>query len=262
MISRMEDLQAMPRRIGKRKPSVHKGEVYECTKGSKLIVLDYFDGDNVLIKFLDGFGHEKLTTADSIRKGLVKNPYDRALCGVGYVGEGPYIKGKAYTIWAGIISRCYDESQRDRSPSYFDCLVDERWHNFQTFAEWFYTNPYYKIGWALDKDVMYYGNREYSPDKCAFIPQELNRVLVNCRGKVDLGITWVEEKNDWCAKIARSGKVYNLGHFKEKSDALTTYKLAKEAHVKMLAEKWKGQIDDKIYKSLINFTIVDGSILQ
>lgn len=260
MISRMKELDLIPRRKGTRKPTVQKGEVYECSSGTKLIVVDYFDGQNVLVKFLDEFGHEKLTSADSVRKGKVKNPFDKTLANVGYIGIGPYGIGIAYYIWAGIISRCYDESQRDRYPSYFDCTVDERWHNFQNFGEWFYNNNFYNSGWALDKDVMFYGNREYGPDTCAFLPQELNRVLVNCRDKIDLGITWVDEKKTWCAKISKESKVYNLGQFRNKADALMTYKLAKEAHVKSLAEKWRGHIDDRVYNSLMNFCIMDGMI--
>lgn len=255
MIGRMKDLDSIPRRVGKRKPTLHKGEIYECSKNSKLIVLDYFDGQNVLIKFLDEFGYEKLTTASSVRKGLVKNPYERTLAGVGYVGVGPYIKGKAYTIWVGVISRCYDESQRYRYPSYSDCTVAEEWHNFQNFAKWFHSNPYYNEGWHLDKDLIKTGNREYGPDNCAFVPRELNMVLVQCGDYNDIGVTWSEDRQNWCAKISREGKVYNLGRFTDKTEALKVYKIEKEAHVKYLADKWKGFIDQKVYDNLMCLNI-------
>ena len=33
------------------------------------------------------------------------------------------------------------------------------------------------------------------------------------------------------------------------------YKNAKEAHIKSLADKWKGKIDEKVYSALINWEV-------
>ena len=34
---------------------------------------------------------------------------------------------------------------------------------------------------AVDKDLLYPGNKEYAPDKCCIIPQTLNTMLSNCK---------------------------------------------------------------------------------
>ena len=57
------------------------------------------------------------------------------------------------------------------------------------------------------------------------------------------------------ASIKRYGKHINLGRFECKFEAFQTYKGAKEAYLKELAEKWKGKIDNRAYLALINYEV-------
>jgi hypothetical protein len=90
------------------------------------------------------------------------------------VGEGKhkcYVnerQTKAYTAWRNMRRRCKD------SPSYKEVSICESWHNFQEFAEWFYSN--HTEGMVLDKDVLQRGEefKTYSPATCIFITSSRN----------------------------------------------------------------------------------------
>lgn len=46
-----------------------------------------------------------------------------------------------------------------------------------------------------------------------------------------------------------------LGYYDTPEKAFKVYKRVKEGHIKSLAEKWKGKIDDKVYESLLQWKI-------
>ena len=105
------------------------------------------------------------------------------IVGVGYIGIGPHTSSeggrncKAYQCWSNMIKRCYAKSICRKNKSYEDCFVDESWHNYQNFADWYYKNhPNDGLQYHLDKDTKIKGNRTYSPDACQFISPKLNLV--------------------------------------------------------------------------------------
>lgn len=94
----------------------------------------------------------------------------------------PYITLKsnaAYSIWNGIYMRCY--KQNDVYEGAFMC---DLWrYNKDSFAEW-WSAEYYECdgeSMAVDKDLLFPGNKEYAPGKCCIIPQTLNTMLSNCK---------------------------------------------------------------------------------
>ncbi len=55
--------------------------------------------------------------------------------------------------------------------------------NKDIFAEW-WSAEYYECGgesMAIDKNILFPGNKEYAPDKCCILPQTLNTMLSNCK---------------------------------------------------------------------------------
>ena len=46
-----------------------------------------------------------------------------------------------------------------------------------------------------------------------------------------------------------------LGGFDTPEEAFLAYKQAKEAYIKEVANKWKGQIDPKVYEALMNWNV-------
>ncbi len=142
----------------------------------------------------------------SIKKGILRNRNKPTVLGVGYIGYGNYkssIKGKhtqAYRIWKGMFKRCYDKKEHIKNPCYIGCVVDEEWHNFQNFAEWFDEN--YIEGFELDKDMQMDKNKRYSPEVCMFIPNWLNTFYANKKSDNTTGYIGVSPiRNKFVANI-------------------------------------------------------------
>lgn len=162
------------------------GELYENTYGTKFVIVKYVNNKEVYIRFLDDFNYEVKTYMSAINKGEVKNPYDKTICGVGYIGvdaNGRLIKGttREYQLWRNMITRCYNEKALNNEPTYKNCKVCERWLCFANFLEdlpqiegyelWVNNNNY-----ELDKDMKQQGlqYKVYCLDNCCFIKQEEN----------------------------------------------------------------------------------------
>ena len=114
----------------------------------------------------------------------------------------------------------------------------------------------------MDKDLLIKGNKVYSEDTCVFVPREVNSLLTKRKSK--LGFTGVYKtkcgkygailnitKNS-CEKTCDSGY---LGTYKTPEEAYVVYKKAKEAYVRVVAEKWKSHISKEAYTALMNWTI-------
>ena len=101
--------------------------------------------------------------------------------GVGFAGIGQYSRLTdivAYKTWANMINRCYNPTTHSYKPTYADCRVSKKWHNFQNFARWYYKNyPQDGKKYQLDKDKIKPGNKVYSPENCCFISQTENTQL-------------------------------------------------------------------------------------
>ena len=57
------------------------------------------------------------------------------------------------------------------------------------------------------------------------------------------------------ASCRRGGGKEYLGTFDTELETFHAYKQAKEAYVKELAEKWKDQIDPRVYEALMNYQV-------
>lgn len=159
-------------------------DTFFTNEGYEIKVIDYKNKDTVIIEIQDENKYKTVTTIQNIRKGQIKNPYKRTVYDVGYYGEGNYtarinsVKTIHYIKWFSMFNRCYNPKFHERQPKYQDCMVDERFHNFQDFAKWMDENWYEYDGMLeLDKDLLLENNRIYSPDTCCFIPKEINIAL-------------------------------------------------------------------------------------
>lgn len=86
-----------------------------------------------------------------------------------------------YQTWASMLERCYSKHVHARQPTYKDCTVTPAWHYFSNFKAWMETQDW--EGKQLDKDVLFPGNKTYSPETCVFISHALNAFL-SSRSKV------------------------------------------------------------------------------
>ena len=162
------------------------GQRFSNTFGTLYEVINYESATKVTIRFLDEYGFTVTTTWDCVIKGYPRNPYDRTITGVGYLGvnnngEIQKAEGKAYRCWADMIYRCYDEKYLLKEPTYRNCTVCDRWHCFANFLEDIRTIQGYNDwvnnkGWEIDKDLLQKGLKYkiYSPQTCVFIPTSKN----------------------------------------------------------------------------------------
>ena len=235
------------------------GETYTSYQGYIYEIIEYFSSKNCTVILDNKIVVENLTYQE-ILDGKVTNPYHKSVYGVGYVGKGrfkPYKNGRdtpEYMRWHSMINRCYDQKYQEKQPTYKGCIVDERWHNFQVFAEWFENN--HVEDWHLDKDILVKGNKIYSPETCCFVPREINNLFFksNTR-KGNLPIRVKKKSNRFEVQISKDCNRIYIGIFNTPEEAFQAYKTAKEKHIKEVADKWKRQISDKVYQAMYNYQV-------
>lgn len=184
--------------------------------------------------------------------------------GVAYNSKGKHkarINGTdtlAYKTWRNMIMRCYCPRYHARQPTYLGCSVDERFHDFQDFGNWFEGHEYSHYGYQLDKDLLLPNNKVYAPDRCAFIPRQLNTLLIDSgatRGQYPQGVYLYKPSSRFMARVGVDGKQEYLGLFDTETEAYQAYKTYKEAHVKRKALEWQDRIADDVFQALMNWTL-------
>lgn len=161
-----------------------------------------------------------------------------------------------YNVWQGIFLRCGNRKVK----SYADCTVCNEWRDYNSFEKWC-NNPEngYQEGYQIDKDILVKGNREYSPDKCCFVPREINMLLVMGDSRprnLPRGVT-KGRGGKFISKISICGESYYLGSFDTVDEASQAYKNFKELYIKAVAEKYfqEGKITKKVYDALMKYEI-------
>ena len=166
---------------------------------------------------------------------------------------------KEYKLWQDMLRRCYNSKFVQKNPTYKDCHASENFKYYPYFKEWCNQQiGFDQAGWHLDKDILIKGCKIYSEDTCCFVPQEINCALPNSksvRGTLPSGVIYNNTKTRYRARIQRGYKWESLGTYDTPEEAFYAYKQAKEDYIKEVANKWKDQIDPRVYESLMNWTI-------
>ena len=238
------------------------GKIFETNSYGKLEVIKYNNAKEVYVRFLDT-GYETITQAQQIVLGKVKDRLLPSIFGVGVIGEYSIsVKRKPikeYDLWRGMLERCYDDKRQTRYPTYRGCTVSENFKYFTYFKEWCNRQIGFGLeGWCLDKDLLVKGNKVYSEDTCCFVPQEINLSVVtrkDYRGEYPVGVGYKPLRNQYRARCNKFGKNVHLGWFSTVEDAFRAYKVAKEQYLKELANKWKDQIDPRVYEALMKYEV-------
>lgn len=232
--------------------------------GSLMKVIKYIDNKNIIVQFDDGYTVP--TNWDAFVKGKVRNPYDRSINGIGYIGEGNYqpsVMDKQipqYTTWINMLKRCYCGKFHDNYPTYKDCSVCDEWLNFQNFAEWYDSN-YYEIEgekMQLDKDILIKGNKVYNPETCIFVPERINKLFVkrdSSRGDLPIGVALDKRNGIYVIHQLKNSINYNPKTTNTPEKAFLFYKENKEKYIQEMAEKYKDKIPNKLYEAMINYQV-------
>lgn len=170
----------------------------------------------------------------------------------------------AYLHWVGILKRCYPnlaDKRAGRYKGYEDCEVCEEWKLFSNFKYWFDNN--YIKGYHIDKDILFPGNRVYSPFTCIFVPPRINELFTRDHqksyGRCCKGVIYDEKKRKYTAQLSRSDRTSrHIGSYDTEDEAFVAYKNAKETYIKEIADEYysKDLISELLYKAMYNYKII------
>ena len=188
------------------------GDIYNNGIYGKCIVIDSPDVYNIKIKF-DNTNSIRVVTNYLLNHFNIKDYMFPSLCGVGYIGNSPKenrkhkLHEKADATWRNVIKRCYDIDIKEKNPSYIDATMCDEWLNYQVFLKWFEEN--YIDGWHIDKDLLFFGNKHYSPETCIFVPRKVNNIFryQKNRGGLPFGIKHNSNKIGYVAGSSCGNKV-------------------------------------------------------
>lgn len=246
--------------------------VWSSKNYGDFIITNYIDYFNVSIKFIRT-GFESNVSMTRIRNGQVKDysipSFAKHIDAPAIMGVGKYdsnVNYDAYTVWSDMITRCYNKKYHQQRPTYRNCSVCAEWLNFQNFAGWYYSQIR-EDGWMLDKDIIVKHNKLYCPERCAFVPVNINSLFTKAdatRSEYPIGVhrsKVYKAKQDKTYEYITAqcsngyGKNVHLGNFQCVEDAFNAYKTFKEALIKKIATEYKCRIDSRIYNAMINYTV-------
>lgn len=126
-----------------------------------------------------------------------------------------------YDRWRKMLSRCYS---KQTYLTYKECYVCEEWLYFSNFKVWMQTQDW--EGKHLDKDLLVFGNKVYSPETCCFLPPKINHFLTENQrtsGGLPAGVTFSKTEKKYVATCSKQGKTFRIGAFPTISQARQEY---------------------------------------
>ena len=181
------------------------------------------------------------------------------MCGIGYRGsESVDCQSESYLRWHDMINRCYNKKFLESHPQYRGCTVCEEWLNYSNFKVWYDKNKIAGMSLDLDKDILFKGNRVYSPETVAFVPHVINTLFVNCkesRGDLPIGVYYDSDKGKYRSEMMLLGEPIKLGYFDTAESAFARYKEYKEDFIKDMAEQYKDKIPQKVFDAMMNWVV-------
>ena len=221
--------------------------------------------DRMKAVFLDT-NTEVWVSADQVDSGTVLDRYFPTVCGVGYLGDYSTLDEygnttKEYTAWRCMLERCYGNKELE---AYKYCIVSEEFHNASYFKDWYNKQVgAHREDFHLDKDILSGDCKVYAEDTCVLVPQEVNSLFVKHNNKkvksnLPTGVRYNPKHTSrpFTAMYSGHGGEKHMSYHDNEWSAFLAYKQAKESRAKELAEKWRGQIDNRVYEKLINYKVL------
>lgn len=193
--------------------------------------------------------------------GCPKCRYDmnrRLICGVGVNDIYGSKNDRSYNTWCHMIKRCYMKSKKFNA--YKDCYVCDEWKIFSNFKK-FYDENCHDSTFHLDKDIIFQGNKEYSPQTCVFVPMEINECIKSewsNNKTLPLGVTKTKYgKYRSRCRIEKGEGETHIGVYENEKEAFYAYREFKKKRLKEMAEKYfnNGLIDKRVYDAILSYEI-------
>lgn len=166
-----------------------------------------------------------------------------------YMIEVDGVRCPFYSKWKNMLTRCYCEKYQKRQPTYVGCSVSNEWLTLSSFKKWMSSQEW--VGMHLDKDLIKYGNKVYSPELCVLVPQSLNSLLLSGRNsQYPQGVYLYTNSDRFKAQCNVNGIMKHLGYFSTQEQASKAYRLFKSNHIKETAQQYKS--NKRLYNGLIN----------
>ena len=157
-----------------------------------------------------------------------------------------------YRTWKSMLERCYSIKYQERNPTYAECTVSNDWLTFSNFKSWMAAQDF--EGNQLDKDLLFEGNKVYSPETCVFVSGMVNKFTTDrgaARGEFLIGVSWYKRDGKFVSKCCNP--------FTKKQEHLGLFDCEQEAHKAWLTRKLALayglsaiQEDTRVAEALIN----------
>ena len=226
------------------------GSIHKTNEGYNIEIIEKTSFGTRRIKFLDNFEYERNVYCSDISSGKIRNPYHRSICGFGIRGNSPTRKIKSYSIWSNMIHRIHG---KNKVIQYSNVCICEDWIMYDNFKHWFdktYPKHLEFENMEFDKDLLQIdlNFKIYSPKTCLWLPSRVNKFLHtsyknNSSGHV--GVVFDSKRGSYISQGTNfeDSKAVNLGRFKNKEDAINSYK----NHRELQSEKAKQYLRDLNY---------------
>ncbi len=236
------------------KKAEYEGSVFKTKYEDSVVVLEYISSLEVKVR-ITSTDEVRSVSAYQIREGLIKTIRKASLKDK----TTQELRRRARHKHRGMFERCCSKDSALKYPTYKDCTISENFKDFNFFNMWCLNQTGFEnYNWHLDKDILVKGNRVYSEATCCFVPEEINLMFVTHkpqRGVLPIDVTYCKPFNLYQARLRKNNKTVDLGFYCTPEEAFQTYKLEKEKHIKDVANKWKDQIDSKVYDALMSWEI-------
>lgn len=155
-----------------------------------------------------------------------------------------------YSVWTGMIKRCYCNKFHQIQPTYIGCTVSDEWLTFSNFKNWMEKQDW--KGKQLDKDILVKGNKTYSPETCVFVDKITNGFTVDqvsSRGAYPVGVHLHKQTGRFRSGCRNpfSKNDKHLGLFKSPEEAHQAWRKRKHELALQLADL---QTDDRVAQAL------------
>jgi len=251
---------------GKKIKIERHGKINKNNQGILMKILDYKDSLHVVIEFQDETHYITTTTWQHFITGSIENPYIPTIYGVGIFGDKYPSNTKEYYTWTGVLERSFSLKYKEEHPTYKEVTCCKEWLYYPNFYEWLHSQENFEQWYnldksAIDKDILFKGNKLYSPDNCCLVPQNVNALFIKretCRGDLPIGVGYHKRDNVYEVHCNDgNGMSKHLGRSKSSEEGFNIYKDYKENLIKQVAQEeyGRGNITKKCFDAMMKYEV-------